>query len=457
MSAERKHQTAVIYARQSLDRTGEALAVARQIEECHRLATARGWTITAEYVDNDRSATTGAARPGFEELLAAEPERVVVWHVDRLVRLTRDLERVIDLGANVHAVKAGHIDLSSPAGRAVARTVTAWATYEGEQKALRQRAANDQRAAAGLPYVCQRAFGFEPDGMTVRDAEARELRLAAAGVLRGQSLNSLVQDLNDRDVRTATGRKWKTTTLKAALLSPRNAGLRRHRGEVIGKAAWPAILDEETAAGVRAILTDPARRRPGPNRRYLLSGVMRCEVCDKPISGAFIKESNKGPTYRCLGHVQRKAPPVDDFIRTLTIARLSQPDAIDMFAKDDDGPERAAQLTGERDSLRDRLDGLAEAFAAGDIDRGQLTKGSARLRDRLTAVEDELAGLVKNPALAEVVDAEDVTEAFDALPLEVQRHLIDELMTITLRRSGPGNNWVFNPDRSLQIEWRAGK
>src|SRR5699024_8949322 len=132
-------------------------------------------------------------------------------------------------------------------------------------------------------------------------------------------------------------------------------------------------------------------------------------------------------------------------------------DAIDMFAKDDDGPERAAQLTGERDSLRDRLDGLAEAFAAGDIDRGQLTKGSARLRDRLTAVEDELAGLVKNPALAEVVDAEDVTEAFDALPLEVQRHLIDELMTITLRRSGAGNNWVFNPDRSAQIEWRAGK
>src|SRR5699024_9849735 len=252
----------VIYARQSLDRTGEALAVGRQLDECRKFAQQNGWTVTAEYVDNDVSATTGVERPEFERLLAAAPARVVVWHIDRMVRLTRDLERVIDTGSHVHAVKAGHVDLSTPAGQAVARTITTWAQYETEQKGLRHRAANDQRAAAGLPYKNQRAFGYEPDGMTIRESEARELRHVAARVLRGQSLNSLVRDLNDRQVRTSTGRGWKTTTLKAALLSPRNAGLRRHRGKVIGQAAWPAILDEDTVAGLKAILNDPARRRP---------------------------------------------------------------------------------------------------------------------------------------------------------------------------------------------------
>src|SRR5699024_9975263 len=139
-------------------------------------------------------------------------------------------------------------------------------------------------------YLGQRAFGYAPDGMTINEAEAAELRAAAAGVLRGQSLSSIVRDLNAREVRTATGRGWKNTTLKAALLSPRNAGMRRHRGEVIGKAAWPAIFDEDTAAGLRAILTDPSRSRKGPPRRYLLSGVMVCEVCEEPLTGAFIKE-----------------------------------------------------------------------------------------------------------------------------------------------------------------------
>lgn len=451
----RTDTSAVIYARQSLDRHQDTLAVSRQLKLCREFAAQRGWTVTSEYVDNDRSATNGIERPEFERLLAARPARIVVWHIDRLVRLTRDLERVIDLGANVHAVEAGHVDLSNPAGRAVAKTVTAWAQYEGEQKALRQRAANDQRAEAGLPYGCQRAFGYEPGGLIVRESEAAELRAAAAGVLREQSLSSIVRDLNAREVRTSTGRPWKTTTLKAALLSPRNAGLRRHRGEVVGKAAWPAILDEETVAGVRAILTDPSRSRKGPARRYLLSGLMKCEVCEQPLSGAFIKDAGKGPTYRCLGHVQRKAAPVDEFVRALVMARLSKPDAIDLFARADDASARAAELRAERASVRDRLDGLAEAFATGDIDRSQLTRGSVRLRDRLDAIEADLGTLVANPALSELASADDVAEAFDRLPLDTRRHVIAELMSITLLRVGSGGRG-FDPAKSLRVQWKRG-
>lgn len=35
---------AAVYLRQSLDRTGEGLAVARQREDCLRLCAERGWT-----------------------------------------------------------------------------------------------------------------------------------------------------------------------------------------------------------------------------------------------------------------------------------------------------------------------------------------------------------------------------------------------------------------------------
>ncbi len=94
--------------------------------------------------------------------------------------------------------------------------------------------------------------------MTVRDSEAAELRNVAEGVIRGRSLSSLVRDLNERGVLTATGKTWTTTSLQAALLSPRDGGERRHRGRVIGKGAWPAILDAHTAVAERSTLTDPA-------------------------------------------------------------------------------------------------------------------------------------------------------------------------------------------------------
>lgn len=443
-----------IYARQSLDRHGDELAVSRQLSACRKYAAQKGWKVAAEYVDNDRSATSGATRPEFERMLTARPARIIVWHTDRLVRMSKELERVIDLGADVHAVQAGTIDLSNPVGRATAKTVTAWAQYETEQKALRQRAANDQRAESGLPYKGQRAFGFEPDGMTIRESEAEELRKAAEGVLSGRTLRGMAADLNERGILTATGKRWGTTTLKAALLSPRNAGLRRHRGEVVGPAAWPAILDETTSAAVRAVLTDPSRTRVGPPRRYLLSGVMKCGKCGLPVVGAFIKDSNKGETYRCPTiHLTRKAAPVDAFVTGVVVARLSRPDAVDLFARESD-TVRVAELHDKQRASRARLDGLAEAYAAGDIDRQALTAGTRRLRETLDAIGSEMAEAVTSPGLADIATAEDVAGAFAGIPVDGRRGVIAALMDVTLLPVGRRGADI---EESVLIEWRGEK
>jgi DNA invertase Pin-like site-specific DNA recombinase len=63
-----------------LDRTGEALAVARQEQECRALAERLGLEVVAVYSDNDISATSGKVRPGFETMLDAKPEAIVAWH-----------------------------------------------------------------------------------------------------------------------------------------------------------------------------------------------------------------------------------------------------------------------------------------------------------------------------------------------------------------------------------------
>lgn len=441
---------ATIYARLSVDRLGDQLGVTRQVKACRELCEQHGWAVAEVFTDNDTSATNGKTRPGFEQLLASRPERLVVHHVDRLVRLTRDLERVIELGIDVHAVTAGHLDLSNPAGRAVARTVTAWSTYETEQKAVRQKAANDQRAEAGLPYRAQRPFGYELDGMTLRESEAAELRAVAEGVLAGRSLHGLAADLNDRGILTATGKTWRTTTLKAALLSPRNAGLRRHRGEVVGKAAWPALFDETTATAVRAVLTDPSRARIGPPRRYLLSGLMRCGLCGGPVVGTWRADRGQS-VYRCMPHLQRQTVPVDEFVVAVIVARLSQPDAAELLARPDNSAE-VATLRAELLSARSRLDGLAEAFAAGDIDRQALAAGTRRLQATVKIAESRIGELSAIPILSDLAVAEDMATTFAALPMEVQRQVIEVLATITLLPATPGSR-TFD-STSVRIDWR---
>src|SRR5690606_20667489 len=97
---------ASIYVRISLDRHHEELGIERQIEECVAFCESRGWEVGEIFADNDLSATSGVVRPEFERLLISNPEVVVCWHADRFIRLTSELERVIALGFNIHAVHA---------------------------------------------------------------------------------------------------------------------------------------------------------------------------------------------------------------------------------------------------------------------------------------------------------------------------------------------------------------
>ncbi|HEV7450260.1 MAG TPA: recombinase family protein [Pseudonocardiaceae bacterium] len=91
---------AVVYTRQSLDRSGDGLTVARQREDCLKLCRDRGWTVVQAVTDNDISAFSGKPRPGFAQVLGMVDDRaidvVVVWAVDRLVRKLADLEDVIE-------------------------------------------------------------------------------------------------------------------------------------------------------------------------------------------------------------------------------------------------------------------------------------------------------------------------------------------------------------------------
>lgn len=434
---------ACIYVRVSKDLTGEELGVARQEKECRDLCARLGFEVAEVFSDNDISATKAKVRPGFEVLLASRPEAIVCWHTDRLVRVTKDLERVIALGVNVHAVRAGHLDLSTPAGRAVARTVTAWATYEGEQKAERQALANVQAAKAGKPYTAGiRPFGYGADHVTVVPGEAGAIREGAAMILAGESLSAVARKWNEAGRLSprslAAGAKgWTLRGVKNALTSPRYIGQRTYRGEVMGDAEWPAILDEATHYRLISILSNPDRFSGGPRTgrtaTTLLTGIAACAECGETVSARGYRGAK---VYGCRhSHTRTPRDVADKRAESAVLARMVFPDLLaDIIAASGvgDGTD-TAHLHAEAKSLRERLDGLALAYADGSINLSQMTAGSQALNAKLNDVESKLTGVTGLPPLDPVTGIAGVIEGWGVAPLHVRRSWVQFLVIVILK------------------------
>jgi len=186
----------------------------------------------------------------------------------------------------------------------------------------------------------------------------------------------------------------------------------------------------------------------------MLTGVALCGVCGGPVhagGGA----TGRG-VYRCArsqGHVIRKREPVDDYVVEVVVARLSQPDAVELFSAPDSGPSNA-ELLRESDQLRQRLDGLAEAYADGTLTASQLRKGTDRLRAALADIEGRLQagdGIAK--AGRAVVTATDVRAAWEALDVDSRREIIRALMVVRLDPPGRGVR-TLDPD-TVRIAWKG--
>lgn len=450
------------YFRISQDETGESAGVNRQREDVADLIERRDWTPVGEFSDNDTSAAGKVTRPGFLALLAAiergEIDVVVAWALDRIVRTARDRLALVEAcqkhGVIVALVRGSDMDPTTPAGRMLIGILGEVAQHEIDQKADRQRRAAKQRAEQGKPWCSRRPFGYEKGGMIPVPAEAAHIREAYAAVLGGASVRGIAAGWNAAGVQTSTGGSWHGATISQLLRNARYAGIRTRGRDAaiveVGPAAWPAIVDETTFRAAVAILTNPARRvGAGRERKYLLTGLVRCGKCGAPM-GSGVATSTGQRVYRCKTggfHLSRAGAPVDDIVRGVVIGLLSRPDAAAAFA--DPADPDAADLTTEATALRARLDSLAEEFADGILTAAMLRTITERIRAKLADVEGRMISSQRSPVLAGLVGVEDVAAAWDALTLDRQRAVVDVLMTVSILPTGRGRG--FDPN-AIRVE-----
>ncbi|MCI1787430.1 MAG: recombinase family protein [Actinomyces sp.] len=454
---------AIVYTRQSMDAAGEGRAVARQAEDCLKLAESRGWDVVAQYEDNDISAAGKKTRPGFEKVLAdlgaGRAGAVIAWNLDRLTRNRRDTVRLIETaqeaGAVISVVRGSDLDMSTPAGRMTADLLAAVARNEIEVKSDRQRRANEQRALAGeAPRNGRRPFGYTLGLTETVPTEAAMIRDAYAQLLAGGSLTSLARQWNASGALTSTGHRWKADTVRSVVAAPRNAALRRYRGEVVATGTWPAIVDEAQWHALVAILSDPSRSTSDDRAiKYLLPRIALCGKCGARMSTGSKARGQR--TYKCLEHhhLAVKAQPIDDYVTAVIVARLARPDLADIV---DPGPDIDVDaLRTEANTLRARMAEAARMFADGTITGAQLARINGDVTARLEAVEAEMSEAGERDVLARFVDAGDVAEVWEGLDILTQREIVKALFeSITIMSPGPGHP-PFNPD-NVVLEWRRG-
>lgn len=458
---------AVVYLRISEDRTGLKAGVQRQHEDCLRLAKERGWEVVEVLEDNDISAAGKRKRPGFEAMLhsldTGAADVVIAWSLDRIQRNRRDEVRLYELcqkrGAKLSLVNGADLDFASATGRLIADNLGSLARFEIELKSDRQVAAQSQAARAGKRVGGRRPFGYEPDGVTVRDSEAAAVKSGYASFLAGVSLAGIARDWNGRGFFTGQNKRngepspWAAYSVRQVLSNPRYMGMRSYNGEIVAQAAWPALVDETTWRAVESILRDPARKQqPRTTDGYLLSGLAVCGVCGAPAqSGGNARRGVRG--YRCsgaYGHFSRMADPVDEYVSAVTVARLSRPDAGSLL-HDEAKPDIGA-LRDEAQSIRARLDSLAVEFADGVLTASQIRIATDRLRASLRAVESKMADAGRASVLGPLVNAEDVQAAWDEKSMAIRRGVVDALMTVTIHSPGRGTR-TFRPE-TVQITWK---
>lgn len=465
-------RSAAIYARISADVEGTGLGVTRQLEDCRKLATDRGWPIGDEYVDNDVSAYSGKPRRDYarmlDDLKSGARDAVIVYNLDRLHRRPVELEEFVTLcesvGVRDVATVTADIDLGNDDGLFMARIFAAFAAKESGRKSARVRRKMLQNAEQGLPHGSARPFAYEPDKITLRDGEATVVREMVDRYLAGASIRSLTIWLNDAGISPAVAKSWQTTAVRQILASGRIAGLREHHGEVIGPAVWPAIITPAERDRVRARMTTRSLTKTRTPRTYLLSGMLRCGRCGNRLFSQ-ARQSNpgnrvrryvclKGPDHGGCGRLTVVAPPVEELLTDAVLTRLDSPQLAEALAGKSSVDADVAALAAQLEADQDRMDELAGLYAAGAVSAREWIAARDPINDRIAQARRGIAKATDTSAVADLAGTGKVLRSqWDDLDIDRQQGIIKSVLDHAVIAAGTPGSRSLDINR-VQPHWR---
>ncbi|WP_234328812.1 MULTISPECIES: recombinase family protein [unclassified Streptomyces] len=471
-----------IYTRISRDDEGDALGVARQRQDCERLADLRSWQAVKVYEDNDVSAfMPNVVREEFElmlkDLRAGLIDGIVAYDLDRLARQPRDLERLIEIYDErprlEFATVTNDVNIGTSDGRTMARVMVAFANKSSHDASRRIKRKHLQLAQQGKDSGGPAPYGWRKDDRTKVDPEAaKAIREAQREILAGVRIGTIRTRWQEQGLgnpREGT-KRMAHHHVEHILTNPRLVGYRTYHGEILhgddGRPVmgeWEPINTLEEWEAVCAAIAERKQKHPGKSlaRKYLLSGIARCGLCKTKIRGQINQRWKPGSNaarfaYQCsvvnggCGKVGRIGEPVDRLIAQLVLEEQRARAAVTDVPVDQRWPKEA-----ELEQVNQDIAQLIEAERTKQITVAtllQLLPAKERARDELKL---ERARFYKEQKQAEAKGetANLTVDEFFGLPIERQQEIVlHSLSAVIIHPAGRGKR-IFDP-ALIEPVWR---
>jgi site-specific DNA recombinase len=447
MSESLAPKRAALYLRQSLDR---AEGIDSQLNRCTKMAEARGWDIIATFKDNEiRASKPRGPETGWGQMLpriGKDFTVVIAVDLDRLLRNTRDLNTLVDLGAQVVTVD-GEIDLSTADGEFRGTMLAGIARFESRRASERQKRSKQHASETGKWHGGIPPYGYSAkDGALVEvKSEVKLIKEAATRLLDNyEPMHGIITDWNSPKVPGGTepkhmtrgGHHWRQSNLRHILMN------RAMLGETkAGTVGWKPIIDQDTFDRLQALLTDPSRKvthSPGvKGGKYSMGGGLTvCAKCGESLITSTKSGGGQGK-YPALGCLRRVHGPsarhpqverevtrggekvkvwqdtgrvaighdlLEEYVFDQAIVRLKSTDywQARRAEKDPAVDEKIAAHNDRRTALVEKLDRTEDLAIEGLISKVKLKAARESINAEVEQIGKDIGKLVGKPSVGEV-------------------------------------------------------
>ena len=436
MNQQTDYVPVALYARVSSDRQDVDLSVAAQLRALRDYAQKNGYVVVREYVDEAESGRI-ADRPEFRKMIDAAAktsapfQEILVW---KFSRFTRKREHAVAFksmlrrkGVRVVSITE-HAD-DTPTGKLMEAIIESIDEFYSENLAQEVTRGMRESASRGFWVSSYAPFGYNrvmvQDGVKKRptlepDPDASRIVKRIFDMAEtGNGMVSITSTLNDEGIASPRGRLWGKTSVHAILTNEAYTGTlvwgvnaKDNAEPVRVEKAFPAIISKAQFGRVSKLMRSRAPKRAHPRRvgsTYLLSGLVKCKVCNRALSGQDAK-SGKFAYYVCQSimkrgkdachtprlNARRFEEMVVEKIRSSILTDGSITDLVRAVDEEMDGiasgqRKRLQTVEGELEDVKRRLGRIWNAIETSDIDIADASDRIKEHRERKERLEDAAA------------------------------------------------------------------
>ena len=365
-----------------------------------------GWTLIRSRYDDGGFSGGSTDRPDLQRLLddirSRKLDVIVVYKVDRLTRSLADFAKLVEL-FDAHGVSfvsvTQQFNTTTSMGRLTLNVLLSFAQFEREvtSERIRDKIAASKRKGLWVGGPLPLGYHMNDDKIAVIEDEAERVRLIYRRYLELGSVNALVRDLRERNVRTkarllATGATrggvpFGRGSLFYLLRNRFYIGEVKYKDEIL-PGEQPAIMDRALFDAVQSRLTDQWTNRTTIRNAsdHLLTGLLFDDAGHRMVPTHATKAGVRYRYYVSLPHLYGESKTAS----VGSVSRIPATDIEDIIAE----------------TLNEHLIAQKEkptSSTAGAADRGVILEQVARI----DVCKDRLAIRFKSKNADEASDSSD--------------------------------------------------